>query len=148
MLSVATYYEDVKYYIVLYVRQKTAYEVRISDWSPDVSSSDLFAEQPAQGGLQHALFQRLDGDHMLARPRRLALLGPARAVALRRQHIADAAMAVADRQQQAPHATAALLGPLPRRFGIERPRLGNHGRRSEEHTSELQSLMRTSYAVF
>src|SRR3546814_7755896 len=78
MLSVATYYEDVKYYIVLYVRQKTAYEVRISDWSPDVSSSDLFAEQPAQGGLQHALFQRLDGDHMLARPRRLALLGPAR----------------------------------------------------------------------
>src|SRR3546814_14542629 len=25
---------------------------------------------------------------------------------------------------------------------------GDHGRRSEEHTSELQSLMRTSYAVF
>src|SRR3546814_10163437 len=26
--------------------------------------------------------------------------------------------------------------------------VGDNGRRSEEHTSELQSLMRTSYAVF
>src|SRR3546814_5197788 len=26
--------------------------------------------------------------------------------------------------------------------------VGRHGRRSEEHTSELQSLMRISYAVF
>src|SRR3546814_5980636 len=39
---------------VLYVKQKTAYEMRISDWSSDVCSSDLFsaaviiseAEQP------------------------------------------------------------------------------------------------------
>src|SRR3546814_5408979 len=29
-----------------------------------------------------------------------------------------------------------------------RPGTGVHRRRSEEHTSELQSLMRTSYAVF
>src|SRR3546814_9960312 len=28
------------------------------------------------------------------------------------------------------------------------PRFYGHGRRSEEHTSELQSLMRISYAVF
>src|SRR3546814_2209893 len=28
------------------------------------------------------------------------------------------------------------------------PHLGKHERRSEEHTSELQSLMRISYAVF
>src|SRR3546814_1147933 len=32
---------------------------------------------------------------------------------------------------------------IPRRTGFER-----HHRRSEEHTSELQSLMRISYAVF
>src|SRR3546814_8717181 len=33
--------------------------------------------------------------------------------------------------------------------GAERPwRRGGTGRRSEEHTSELQSLMRISYAVF
>src|SRR3546814_1037810 len=37
---------------------------------------------------------------------------------------------------------AALLGPISRR------RFGQNQRRSEEHTSELQSLMRISYAVF
>src|SRR3546814_20146585 len=30
-------------YIVLFFKQKTAYEVRISDWSSDVCSSDLLA---------------------------------------------------------------------------------------------------------
>src|SRR3546814_2676311 len=30
----------------------------------------------------------------------------------------------------------------------DRPQAHAHGRRSEEHTSELQSLMRLSYAVF
>src|SRR3546814_4201191 len=32
--------------------------------------------------------------------------------------------------------------------GERRPATGGHGPRSEEHTSELQSLMRNSYAVF
>src|SRR3546814_9532327 len=36
-------------------------------------------------------------------------------------------------------------GPRVRKFGC---RLGQGGGRSEEHTSELQSLMRISYAVF
>src|SRR3546814_7182591 len=47
---------------------------------------------------------------------------------------ADAPVAVRDRQ--------AVLAETPR-VAIETPRL-----RSEEHTSELQSLMRHSYAVF
>src|SRR3546814_5824276 len=33
-------------------------------------------------------------------------------------------------------------------FGTERTHLHHHRSRSEEHTSELQSLMRISYAVF
>src|SRR3546814_3055796 len=33
-------------------------------------------------------------------------------------------------------------------LGLHRPVTGTRGRRSEEHTSELQSLMRISYAVF
>src|SRR3546814_9992658 len=33
-------------------------------------------------------------------------------------------------------------------LGHERPAHDRHGDRSEEHTSELQSLMRISYAVF
>src|SRR3546814_2195299 len=35
------------YFIVLFFKQKTAYEMRISDWSSDVCSSDL--QQPARG---------------------------------------------------------------------------------------------------
>src|SRR3546814_2115431 len=51
-----------------------------------------------------------------------------------------------------------LIADRPRLLPGERGRLGRHFRqaqvrvaraaRSEEHTSELQSLMRTSYAVF
>src|SRR3546814_5570429 len=32
--------------LVLFFKQKTAYEVRISDWSSDVCSSDLIRAQP------------------------------------------------------------------------------------------------------
>src|SRR3546814_1577902 len=31
------------YFFILFFKQKTAYEMRISDWSSDVCSSDLFA---------------------------------------------------------------------------------------------------------
>src|SRR3546814_1148038 len=34
-----------------FFKQKTAYEMRISDWSSDVCSSDLFAEAAMVGGL-------------------------------------------------------------------------------------------------
>src|SRR3546814_2665409 len=48
------------------------------------------------------------------------------------------------------------LAPVARRMGVHRQRHADEDRlhrprlrrRSEEHTSELQSLMRTSYAVF
>src|SRR3546814_3167780 len=46
----------------------------------------------------------------------------------------------------------AVLAPLPRHRAVSLARLAGAGgagvRRSEEHTSELQSLMRISYAVF
>src|SRR3546814_3520141 len=37
---------------------------------------------------------------------------------------------------------------LPRQYDVSRAQRIGHYRRSEEHTSELQSLMRNSYAVF
>src|SRR3546814_3331837 len=96
-----------------FFKQKTAYEMRISDWSSDVCSSDL-------------LERRSDADIMRGDGRR----DPARR---------SGAQLVADPPGKA----------LPRR------RIPQHlcrcrGRwaRSEEHTSELQSLMRISYAVF
>src|SRR3546814_5288075 len=45
----------------------------------------------------------------------------------------------------------AILGPWVHKyphFAWPKPRMDFHAVRSEEHTSELQSLMRISYAVF
>src|SRR3546814_9442130 len=44
------------------------------------------------------------------------------------------------------HEVTGPRGEIERALGIDRDERG--ARRSEEHTSELQSLMRTSYAVF
>src|SRR3546814_2371848 len=79
---------------VFFFKQKTAYEMRISDWSSDVCSSDL---------------SEASASRMQALPRRC-------------------------RRRCAP----------ARRLSARRART----ERSEEHTSELQSLMRISYAVF
>src|SRR3546814_17974725 len=60
-------------YFFFFFKQKTAYEMRISDWSSDVCSSDLNDEQPSfwrdvvpagQSGLHHmALYcQNYDAD--------------------------------------------------------------------------------------
>src|SRR3546814_9819900 len=50
-----------------FFKQKTAYEMRISDWSSDVCSSDLYpqqyrsAPQPSQGGMLFCCHQPLAG---------------------------------------------------------------------------------------
>src|SRR3546814_5865119 len=100
--------------------------MRISDWSSDVCSSDLLVDRVVDH-LEHHVVQ-------------------AGAVV----DVADVhARTLADGFQAAQHgnpagivdgALAALLGVL---VGF-----GHSARRSEEHTSELQSLMRISYAVF
>src|SRR3546814_12743267 len=45
-----------------FCKQKTAYEMRISDWSSDVCSSDLFGVGGAEGGLSETL-DRPPGRH-------------------------------------------------------------------------------------
>src|SRR3546814_10312813 len=40
------------YYVILFFKQKTAYEMRISDWSSDVCSSDLGGVEPPIAGLR------------------------------------------------------------------------------------------------
>src|SRR3546814_6762541 len=103
---------EAKYSLNLFLfffKQKTAYEMRISDWSSDVCSSDLF--------------------HGLAR------------------FASPDAVAVDGRTLQAQHILIATgAGPIP--LGIPGEELVSTSDRSEEHTSELQSLMRISYAVF
>src|SRR3546814_9281486 len=101
--------------------------MRISDWSSDVCSSDLIQDRAVWPRHRH-------------RPDRLRRDGADRA----RNQAEDADwrfLRVLARQGLAAHAR-------DRRQG-RRVLLGRHGaRRSEEHTSELQSLMRISYAVF
>src|SRR3546814_10089961 len=107
--------------------------MRISDWSSDVCSSDLADLHPvpalgcvARGAvaLAAAARTRRADDRPCAAPLR------ARPVQARR-HPPDAGQK---------HRAGAGRGP--------RRRLRRLARRSEEHTSELQALMRISYAVF
>src|SRR3546814_10290322 len=126
--------------VVFFFKQKTAYEMRISYWSSDVCSSDLLHHRRLEARLGiggHRLGDDLDAgiEAVLGRERRrdedrrggaasrrARLEAGQRAVELRRGH-----------------------------HLFEADRIAEDGERlvrSEEHTAELQSLMRISYAVF
>src|SRR3546814_1060377 len=107
--------------------QKTAYELRISVWSSDVCSSDL----EGRGFVGRVVL--LEG--LFPRPPRrgLGILG--RAV-LEEVGVLDA---VEDGVQPGQRVLGGAVDRLQAELGEAR---------SEEHTSELQSLMRISYAVF
>src|SRR3546814_7895651 len=121
---------------VFFFKQKTAYEMRISDWSSDVCSSDLAVDQ------RDPLVEETDRLFDLFDLLSLAGLGAALDLG---EHLLQPLLLL--RQFGG--------GTGPACFGIgigERGRpssqLGTERGRSEEHTSELQSLMRISYAVF
>src|SRR3546814_4349379 len=100
----------------LFFKQKTAYEMRISDWSSDVCSSDL---------KYRARFGKA--------PYRLSTLGY------------DVVLLTVRLARDWKPGTAFPEPRLRDDSGFS----GIDGAfRSEEHTSELQSLMRISYAVF
>src|SRR3546814_9712333 len=110
--------------------------MRISDWSSDVCSSDLrpeaFATIDPAGSDHEEGIERRRRNHVERRrlERRCA-----------RAHDDENAGEADDHRPPAPP-THVLAQQRHRERGNE------HGRRSEEHTSELQSLMRSSYAVF
>src|SRR3546814_6234155 len=128
--------------VFFFFKQKTAYEIRISDWSSDVCSSDL-----------------------ASRVRRILSLSNGsttwpgcRAVQTWCSSFAETAVMIVTSTQydrlrraawlrsgsSAQHASSTVRVA---EYTTRRPStLG--ARRSEEHTSELQSLMRISYAVF
>src|SRR3546814_6335704 len=104
--------------------------MRISDWSSDVCSSDLLVlVVSAPGCLPPTV-------HLgqVLRERRAGLLDPA-LLLLERHGVPEALSGEQDVR------AARLLGHREFRPHVARAR-------SEEHTSELQSLMRISYAVF
>src|SRR3546814_3708732 len=103
-------------------KRKSAYEMRIGDWSSDVCSSDLVGVH----GRTHG---------------RPAVAAPAPPPLRARQPQGQA--------RRRPDARS-VLSQGARAQGSRNPRCLDElcGGRSEEHTSELQSLMRISYAVF
>src|SRR3546814_2584586 len=123
--------------VFFFVKQKTAYEMRSSDWSSDVCSSDLV--------LFRQLVHAQDRDDVL---QRLVFLQ-------RFLNAAGGLVMLLPDDARLQHA-AGRIERVDRRIDAElRNRAVEVGRRvqvsegrSEEHTSELQSLMRISYAVF
>src|SRR3546814_5419780 len=110
--------------------------MRISDWSSDVCSSDLPDERPS---FAFAFFgrRRIDrgGGRVIS-----VVSGFGGALQGRIQWGFIGLLAIA-----LPHRTVLSCSPTP--SAAWHPQWGAE-RRSEEHTSELQSLMRISYAVF
>src|SRR3546814_3843094 len=130
--------------LLFFFKQKTAYEMRMSDWSSDVCSSDL--DRPAAFHVRHP--RRLSADaaakcqtqpstrstlkEKAMKPLTLAaMLGLAALLAACGQK--------AETDDAAANATTEATGKMDAMAS---------NMRSEEHTSELQSLMRISYAVF
>src|SRR3546814_10758108 len=106
-------------------KQKTAYEMRISDWSSDVCSSDLVEAKDI-----HAARGKVSGDTNVP---------PERPHPMRQARIET-------HQRHGRHP-----GRCRGEDSVAEPWNVDHfihWPRSEEHTSELQSLMRISYAVF
>src|SRR3546814_2122709 len=118
--------------------------MRISDWSSDVCSSDL---HPPRGGRGNALLlARLPhGVGRRGRREKLSRAGQRRADGGRERGAHGQIQALV-------HAQCEAVVPAHARQGLREARpVGYQGGldgRSEEHTSELQSLMRISYAVF
>src|SRR3546814_8937840 len=102
---------------VFFFKQKTAYEMRISDWSSDVCSSDLRCSHPL-GTIPISRWCRHEAVRDGVAPRRKPVDREPGSLAQQRGGVGICVPVVEQRE------------------------------RSEEHTSELQSLMRSSYAVF
>src|SRR3546814_3908608 len=115
--------------------------MRISDWSSDVCSSDL--DRSFRYGVHRAPVGRALERHQ--RPQRRDL-GPAHVRVLPQQRAPEDGGSPHEparhRHLNATRAGTPVLEVSPGEESMSR------SERSEEHTSELQSLMRISYAVF
>src|SRR3546814_9766018 len=119
--------------------------MRISDWSSDVCSSDLVGGDDVALVTRRHVCQPRAGGHVGESTRTIVpVKQPLRAVAELRaieQEQVEIAVVVKVGQQD-------LHAPAARERGHVDPRQSTAVVRSEEHTSELQSLTRISYAVF
>src|SRR3546814_1858648 len=132
-------------------KQKTAYEMRISDWSSDVCSSDLDQRR------RHLAAQVEQRDRH-AKPGQQPVAGAGQGGeeddGEGGEHGGEGSSAnevgagVIGDPGGALLLLLLLLIVIPAFAGMTIWKVGSQLNRSEEHTSELQSLMRISYAVF
>src|SRR3546814_8377737 len=155
-MNVLIYYvNNVVYYVfVFFFKQKTSYEMRISDWSSDVCSSDLAAadlllqpvDRPAQllgiEPVDHLRQERHIADLLDRRPgSRPATAAPSTAKRQCLLRIGQLTLGLLELFGERRDASRHLVGR-----GLERRRRGLQRLvRSEEHKSDLQPLMRISY---
>src|SRR3546814_5582123 len=116
-----------------FFKQKTAYEMRISDWSSDVCSSDLRKFPPVFAVLR-GIVTYLQHWRDTAKYKVITL-------PVSRHFVSEVTSCVAAQQKS-------QRGIGPASVAGSRRASRHFSPRSEEHTSELQSLMRISYAVF
>src|SRR3546814_3873858 len=141
------------FFCFFFFKQKTAYEMRISDWSSDVCSSDLMGSAGLVGCRPG---DRTSGGRTAGgrSPLQLPAFGPERHAgwgddqALPRARLLGGVSADGRRGDGDGRSRADPRRGEPRFEPPARKRFYDHRARSEEHTSELQSLMRNSYAVF
>src|SRR3546814_2143088 len=155
-------------YWFFFFKQKTAYEMRISDWSSDVCSSDLSILDAARGhggaggqrghrdpGLDERLADGaqdgdVDDDRGGAGVDACAVgvgIDVERLLTDQDVELHDAGLPE-DGVEDAFEAVGELVDDAAQLVqGHEVDERDVRDRRSEEHTSELQSLMRISYAV-
>src|SRR3546814_8217489 len=122
-----------------FFKQKTAYEMRISDWSSDVCSSDLaiiVGIDPTSIAISLAVNVMIE-----------FLLSSCDQQDMETGMLRGSGMCV----EVGSYCSSKILGicvQKSRSHCCFNTKLGRIIQRSEAHTSELQSLMRNSYAVF
>src|SRR3546814_3027454 len=132
--------------LVFFFKQKTAYEMRISDWSSDVCSSDLASERfgtpdPFKG------VKRLKGRRPDVKPFSLDEVEKIRTTI--RPDFRNYVTCRFFTGMRTGEINGLKWKYVDFEHEVIRVReVFSAGERSEEHTSELQSLMRISYAVF
>src|SRR3546814_8301749 len=132
--------------VFFFFKQKTAYEIRISDWSSDVCSSDLHVAKLRITEHDIKISARIIGNEGIAHREGGGQPGITHVefgddqTILHRHHRVEKGAPVAF----LPRDGRANIGPAGDEMRLDAQRID----RSEEHTSEPQSLMRISYAVF